>query len=79
MSVLSKQISNPRMPSVRVREPARRARGVVGLEIGATRSIAAQARLQGGQIVAERVASRPLPHGLMRDGLVTEPERLAVS
>jgi type IV pilus assembly protein PilM len=77
VSVLSKRISMARLPAVRVRKPARRAQSVVGLEIGATQLIAAQARLQGGQIVAERVASRPLPHGLMRDGLVTEPERLA--
>ena len=31
---------------------------VTGLEIGATQAIAAQARLQGGQIVAERVGGR---------------------
>ncbi len=80
MSVLNKQLSLPSLPALRLRKPARgarRPRSVTGLEIGATRAIAAQARLQGGQIVAERVAARRLPTGLMRDGLVTDPERLA--
>ncbi len=78
MSVLTKQISMPSLPSLTVRKPARRRRRRrYGLEIGATQAIAAQARLQGGQIVAERVAARPLPPGVMRDGLVTDPDRLA--
>ena len=80
MSVLNKQLSMPSLPSLRLRKPARSARRtatVTGLEIGATKAIAAQARLQGGQIVAERVAARELPPGLMRDGLVTDPDRLA--
>ena len=80
MSVLKKQLSLPSLPSVRLRKASRAARlpaTVTGLEIGATRAIAAQARLQGGQIVAERVAARSLPAGLMRDGVVTDPERLA--
>ena len=85
MSLLTKQISMPKLskpglPSLRLRRPsapARRPATVTGLEIGATKAIAAQARLQGDQIVAERVAERPLPPGLMRDGLVTDPERLA--
>jgi type IV pilus assembly protein PilM len=80
VSVLKKQLSLPSLPSVRLRKPSRSARRpatVTGLEIGATRAIAAQARLQGGQIVAERVAARSLPTGLMRDGVVTDPGRLA--
>jgi type IV pilus assembly protein PilM len=80
MSVLNKQLSMPSLPSLRVRKPshpARRRATVTGLEIGASKVIAAQARLQGGQIVAERVAGRQLPPGLMRDGLVTDPECLA--
>ena len=83
MSFLTKQLSLPKLPSVRlpkpgkVTKPARRSTSVTGLEIGATQAIVARARLQGGQIVAERVAARPLPPGLMRDGLVTDPERLA--
>ncbi len=78
MSILTKQISTPRLPSVRLRRPtAKRAATVTGLEVGATQVIAAQATSQGGRIVAERVASRGLPPGLMRDGLVIEPERLA--
>jgi type IV pilus assembly protein PilM len=80
VSVLNKQLSMPSLPSLRVRKlsrPARRTTAVTGLEIGATKAIAAQARLQGGQIVAERVAGRQLPPGLMRDGLVTDPDRLA--
>ncbi|HEY7926826.1 MAG TPA: hypothetical protein VIG86_05315, partial [Candidatus Dormibacteraeota bacterium] len=79
MSVLKKQLSLPSLPSMRLRKPSRSARRpatVTGLEIGATRAIAAQARLQGGQIVAERVAARSLPTGLMRDGVVTDPGRL---
>ncbi len=77
MSALTKSISMPRLPAVRVRKPARRPATVTGLEIGATQAIAAQARLQDGQILAERVAARSLPPGLMRDGLVIEPDRLA--
>jgi type IV pilus assembly protein PilM len=80
VSVLKKQLSMPSLPSVRVRRPSRSARRpstVTGLEIGASRAVAAQARLQGDQIVAERVAARQLPPGLMRDGLVTDPDRLA--
>jgi type IV pilus assembly protein PilM len=80
VSVLNKQLSMPSLPTLRLRKPSRAARRpatVTGLEIGATKAIAAQARLQGGQIVAERVAARELPPGLMRDGLVTDPERLA--
>jgi type IV pilus assembly protein PilM len=77
MSVLTNPISMPSLPSVRLRKPSRRAATVTGLEIGATQLIAAQASLQDGRIVAERVAARALPPGLMRDGLVTDPERLA--
>ncbi|MFZ1996281.1 MAG: pilus assembly protein PilM [Solirubrobacteraceae bacterium] len=79
MSILTKQIAMPSLPSLRARKPARSRRSatVTGLEIGATQVIAAQARLQSGQIVAERVASRPLPSGLMRDGHVADSLRLA--
>jgi type IV pilus assembly protein PilM len=84
VSILTKQISMPslgslrvRKPSLKVSKPARRSATVTGLEIGATQAIVATARLQGGQIVADRVAARPLPPGLMRDGLVTDPDRLA--
>lgn len=77
MSVLSKQLSMPSLPSVRLRNPSRRTATLTGLEIGATQVIAAQASLQDGRVVAERVAARVLPTGLMRDGLVTDPGRLA--
>jgi type IV pilus assembly protein PilM len=50
---------------------------VTGLELGATQAIAAEAHLQDGQILTDRVAARALPHGLMSEGLVIEPERLA--
>lgn len=50
---------------------------MTGLEIGATQAIAAEAHLQDGQILTDRVAARALPHGLMSDGLVVDPERLA--
>lgn len=80
MSVLTKQISLPslRRPSVRVRKPAARSMSAVtGLEVSATHAIAAQAKLHDGRVVAERVAARPLPHGLLRDGVVIDPVRLA--
>jgi type IV pilus assembly protein PilM len=77
VTVLSKPIPMPSLPSLRLRKPSRSAATVTGLEIGATQAIAAQARLQDGRIFAERVAIRPLPPGLMRDGLVTDPDRLA--
>lgn len=82
MSVLTKELSMPRLPSVR--RPRRPSRGtaksavaVTGLEIGATQLVAARARLQDGRIVADRLAVRPLPLGLMRDGLVIDENRLA--
>jgi type IV pilus assembly protein PilM len=80
VSILKKQLSIPSLPSLRLAKPGRSSRRtatVTGLEIGATKAIAAQARLQGDQIVAERVAGRELPPGVMRDGLVTDPDRLA--
>jgi type IV pilus assembly protein PilM len=80
VSVLNKQLSMPSLPSFSPRKSSRAARRpatVTGLEISSARAIAAQARLLGGQIVAERAAARALPGGLMRDGLITEPDRLA--
>lgn len=55
----------------------RRSASVTGLEISATQLIAAEGRLQDGRIVAERVATRDLPPGLLREGLVVDVERLA--
>ncbi|MGA2929060.1 MAG: pilus assembly protein PilM [Solirubrobacteraceae bacterium] len=80
--MLSKPIPAPRLPAVKlpaVRLPARRrpSATVTGLEIGATQAIAAQARVHEGAITAERVASRVLPPGLLRDGIVLEPDGLA--
>lgn len=84
MSLLTKQLSMPslgsirvRRPSLRLSKPARRPTTVTGLEIGATQAVVASAHLHGGQIVADHVAARPLPPGLMRDGLVIDPDRLA--
>jgi type IV pilus assembly protein PilM len=77
VSVLRTSISKPRLPSVRLRKSPRTAATVTGLEIGATQAIVAQAHLQDGRIVADRVAARALPPGLMRDGLVIEPDQLA--
>jgi type IV pilus assembly protein PilM len=80
VSLLNKQLSRSSLPSLRLRKPSRatgRSATVTGLEIGATQAVVARARLQGGQIVAERVASRQLPSGLMRDGLVTDADGLA--
>lgn len=77
MSVPTREITMPRLPAMRLRMPARRAAAVTGLEIGASEAIAAQARLVGGRIVAQRVAARPLPLGLVREGRVLDAERLA--
>jgi type IV pilus assembly protein PilM len=74
---LTPRPSRPSRRSVHLRAPSRRTRTVTGLEIGATQAIAAEARLENGQIVTERVAARALPHGLMSEGLVTAPDRLA--
>lgn len=73
------RFSRPSLPSVHLRAPSRRTRTrtVTGLELGATQAIAARAHLQDGQILTDRVAARALPPGLMSEGLVVEPERLA--
>jgi type IV pilus assembly protein PilM len=84
VSVLTKQISMPSLSVPRLRKSANspkasRAKGgaITGLEIGATQLIAAQSRLEDGAIVAERIAARSVPHGLMRDGLIVDAPRLA--
>jgi type IV pilus assembly protein PilM len=77
VSVLNKQIAMPRLRPVRPRRAPRPGRDITGLEVGATQIIAAQARVQDGRIVAEKVAARALPVGLMRDGLVLDADRLA--
>lgn len=90
MSFLTKEISFPKLRTPQLRAPQlqrRRSRtasttgarggAVTGLEIGATQAIAAEAALSDGVIVARRVAARPLPAGLVRDGLITQPEALA--
>jgi type IV pilus assembly protein PilM len=90
MSFLTKELTLPRLraPQLRATDARRgatrsrsasRTRGgaVTGLEIGATQAIAAEAQVSDGMIVAHRVAARPLPAGLLHDGVVIEPERLA--
>ncbi len=90
MSFLTKELTLPKLraPQLRAREVSRRkarsataggARGAVvtGLEIGALQAVAAEAQLSDGVIVARRVVSRPLPVGLVREGLVTDPAALA--
>ncbi len=83
MSVLSKQITLPKLPKLanlpsgKLKMPSRRSAAVVGLEIGATQVIAAEASLVAGRIVADRVVARPLPLGLMRDGLVVDTDGVA--
>ena len=67
-----RRTSHPRSPSRGLRSS-----GVVGLEIGATQIIAAEAGLQDGRIVAQRLVRRELPLGLVRDGIVLEPMALA--
>ena len=86
MSFLTKEVTLPklRLPQLttptfrppRRSAPTPRVNGVVGLEIGATQAIAAQARLEDGRIVAEQVAARPLAPGLVRNGLVVDGDAL---
>jgi type IV pilus assembly protein PilM len=78
VSVLSTPISMPRLRIPRRPARSQRAPTVTGLEIGATQAIAAQARVQDGRIFAERAAARSLPPGLLRDGVVLDPDGLAV-
>jgi type IV pilus assembly protein PilM len=78
VSVLSNPISMPSLSVPRLRAPSRRAPTVTGLEIAATQAIAAQAQLQDGRIVAERAAARALPPGLLRDGVVIDPDGLGL-
>jgi type IV pilus assembly protein PilM len=77
VSVLKTPISMPRPRMPRRPERSRRAPTVTGLEIGATQAIAAQARVQDGLIATERAAARALPPGLLRDGVVIDPDGLA--
>ena len=90
MSFLTKELTLPKLRAPQVRVPdvsrrgvratsAARARGaaVTGLEIGATQAIAAEAQASDGMIVASRVAARPLPAGLVHDGVVVNPDALA--
>lgn len=90
MSFLSKELTLPKLRAPQLRAPelsrrkarsnsGARTRGaaVTGLDIGATQAIAAEAQVSDGMIVATRVAARPLPPGLVHDGVVTNPEGLA--
>ncbi len=89
MSFLTKELTLPKLRAPQLRAPdlsrrkarsagASRTRGVAvtGLEIGATQAVAAEAQVSDGMIVATRVAVRPLPAGLVHDGVVTNPEAL---
>lgn len=91
MSFLQKELALPKLRAPQLRAPdlsrrkvrtastaGSRGSAITGLEIGATQVIAAEAEASEGIIVARRAAVRPLPAGLVRDGLVTDPERLAV-
>ena len=92
MSFLKQEVTLPklRVPTLSRRGPRhagtpRRARsvrargsGVTGLEIGASQLIAAEAQLSDGQLRATRVVARDLPTGLVRDGIVIDPETLGV-
>jgi type IV pilus assembly protein PilM len=71
------QVSRPRTRGPQVHSPRRSSSAVTGLELGATQLIAAQAHLENGRIVADRVVARPLPPRLIRDGLVIDVEKLA--
>jgi type IV pilus assembly protein PilM len=67
----------PRRGARGARAASGRSASVTGLEISATQLIAAEALVSDGVIVARRVASRPLPPGLVHDGLVIGSEALA--
>jgi len=90
VSFLTKELTLPKLRAPQLRAPdlsrrksrtaaatGRRGTAVVGLDIGATQAIAAEAAISDGAIVARRVVARPLPGGLVHDGLVTQPEALA--
>lgn len=67
----------PRRGARGARAAGGRTTAVTGLEVSATQLIAAEALVSDGVIVARRVAARPLPAGLLHDGVVTESEALA--
>jgi type IV pilus assembly protein PilM len=89
VSFLTKELTLPKLRAPQLRAPglpghrsragvtaAARGAAVTGVEIGATQVVAAEAFVSDGVIVARRVAARPLPAGLVHDGLVTQPEAL---
>ncbi len=55
----------------------RRTHSLVGLEIEPGQLIAAQSRLEGGRVVVERAAGRPIPPNLVRDGEVSDVAALS--
>jgi type IV pilus assembly protein PilM len=55
----------------------RRTHNLVGLEIEPGQLIAAQSRLEGGRVVVERAAGRPIPPNLVRDGEVSDVAALS--
>jgi type IV pilus assembly protein PilM len=55
----------------------RRTHNLVGLEIEPGQLIAAQSRLDGGRVVVERAAGRPIPPNLVRDGEVSDVAALS--
>jgi type IV pilus assembly protein PilM len=77
VSVLTKPIALPRLRAPRLPALSRPTPNVTGLEIGATRVIAAHARVQDGRIATDRAAARALTPGLVRDGVVVDPDGLA--
>jgi type IV pilus assembly protein PilM len=90
VSFLTKELTLPKLRAPQLRVPdlsrrrpgtaavsARRGAAVIGLDIGATQAIAAEALTSDGVIVARRVVARALPAGLVHDGLVTQPQALA--
>jgi type IV pilus assembly protein PilM len=55
----------------------RRTHNLSGLEIEPGQLIAAQSRLDGGRVVVERAAGRPIPPNLVRDGEVSDVAALS--
>jgi type IV pilus assembly protein PilM len=71
------KLGTPKLSAPRRGGHGRRVSGVVGLELGAVQAIAARGQLRDGRVVADQLAVRPLPDGLVRDGIVLDPEALA--
>ena len=70
----------PKLPGrglMKARPSSSRGSGTTGLEISAAQLVGAEARLDDGRILASRAATRDIPAGLVRDGVVIDADGLA--